>query len=52
MPINSFDHINIRTANLDAMVEWYAEALGLTAGDRPADRLQPLLRARVIDEGR
>ena len=36
MPINSFDHINVRTANLDAMVKWYGEALGLTPGARPA----------------
>jgi len=30
-----FDHVNLRTANLDAMVDWYGRALGLTPGWRP-----------------
>ena len=29
------DHVNIRTAQLDAMRAWYAEALGLEDGWRP-----------------
>ena len=35
MPLKTFDHVNIRTANLDAMVDWYADILGLTTGFRP-----------------
>lgn len=35
MPLTSFDHANVRTANLDAMVTWYADILGLHAGFRP-----------------
>jgi len=35
MPLTSFDHVNIRTVNLDAMVAWYDEVLGLKAGYRP-----------------
>ena len=30
------DHVNVRTANLDAMVEWYGRMLGMTPGWRPA----------------
>ena len=29
------DHVNIRTANLVAMSRFYAEVLGMPAGDRP-----------------
>ena len=35
MPLTAFDHVNIRTANLDAMVAWYGEVLGLHPGPRP-----------------
>ncbi len=35
MSIQSFDHVNIRTANLAAMIEWYADVLGLHTGPRP-----------------
>ncbi|MDD9923626.1 MAG: VOC family protein [Boseongicola sp.] len=35
MPLHAFDHVNIRTANLDAMVDWYRDVLGLYAGPRP-----------------
>ncbi len=35
MPITAFDHVNIRTANLNAMTKWYEEILGLTSGPRP-----------------
>ena len=30
-----FDHVNIRTANLDAMIAWYSDILGLNPGARP-----------------
>jgi len=33
--ITAFDHVNVRTANLDAMVAFYGEVLGLTPGRRP-----------------
>ena len=36
MPINSLDHVNIRTANLDELSRFYEEILGLKRGDRPA----------------
>ncbi|MDW8370124.1 MAG: VOC family protein [Geminicoccaceae bacterium] len=36
MEIRGFDHVNVRTANLEAMVRWYEEVLGLRAGLRPA----------------
>ena len=35
MPVTAFDHVNVRTANLDAMVEWYGDILGLFPGKRP-----------------
>jgi catechol 2,3-dioxygenase-like lactoylglutathione lyase family enzyme len=35
MPITAFDHVNVRTANLDAMIAWYGEYLGLQVGPRP-----------------
>ena len=35
MQIERLDHVNIRTAQLDKLVEWYADVLGLCAGDRP-----------------
>lgn len=35
MPLLAFDHVNIRTANLGAMTDWYEAVLGLTAGPRP-----------------
>ncbi len=35
MPVTAFDHVNVRTANLDAMVEWYGDILGLHPGKRP-----------------
>lgn len=33
--LTAFDHVNIRTANLEAMIAWYGEILGLHAGKRP-----------------
>lgn len=35
MGITRLDHVNIRTANLDAMVSWYASVLGMHTGPRP-----------------
>lgn len=36
MQIRGFDHVNLRTANLEGMVRWYGEVLGLRPGLRPA----------------
>ena len=33
--IERLDHINIRTARLDAMVGWYRDVLGMETGPRP-----------------
>ncbi len=33
--IQGLDHVNVRTAALDAMVAWYGRVLGLTPGPRP-----------------
>ena len=35
MPLTSFDHVNIRTAQLARMIAWYEEILGLLSGPRP-----------------
>ena len=35
MQVKKLDHVNIHTANVDRMVEWYARVLGMQAGDRP-----------------
>ena len=35
MPLKQLDHVNVRTANLDAMVSWYRDILGMQVGDRP-----------------
>jgi catechol 2,3-dioxygenase-like lactoylglutathione lyase family enzyme len=29
------DHVNVRTANVEAMVEWYGRMLGMRTGPRP-----------------
>ncbi|WGW05408.1 VOC family protein [Tropicibacter oceani] len=39
MPITAFDHVNVRTANLRAMVDWYGAILGLHPGPRPPFRM-------------
>ncbi|MEO1196501.1 MAG: VOC family protein [Pseudomonadota bacterium] len=36
MPLLSFDHVNIRTSNIDAMIAWYDDVLGIKQGHRPA----------------
>ena len=35
MTLLAFDHVNIRTANLEKMTAWYENVLGLRSGDRP-----------------
>lgn len=35
MSIRKLDHVNIRTARMDLMIEWYGRVLGLQQGDRP-----------------
>lgn len=35
MQINKLDHVNVRTARLDAMVDWYTDILGMRSGKRP-----------------
>jgi catechol 2,3-dioxygenase-like lactoylglutathione lyase family enzyme len=35
MPLQSLDHVNVRTANLDAMIAWYRDILGFREGPRP-----------------
>ena len=36
MPLCWLDHVNIRTANLEAMTRFYTDVAGLTLGPRPA----------------
>lgn len=33
--ILGLDHINVRTAQLDVMIEWYTRMMGLKSGPRP-----------------
>jgi catechol 2,3-dioxygenase-like lactoylglutathione lyase family enzyme len=35
MQVKKLDHVNIHTANVDRLVEWYGRVLGMPAGDRP-----------------
>ncbi len=35
MQIDKLDHVNIRTSQLDAMIDWYARVLGMKQGYRP-----------------
>ncbi len=35
MQLGKLDHVNIRTANLDNMVAWYRDVLGMESGERP-----------------
>ncbi|MDX2204260.1 MAG: VOC family protein [Hyphomicrobiaceae bacterium] len=35
MPIGRLEHVNVRTANLDAMIAWYGRVLGMQPGWRP-----------------
>ena len=33
--LKRLEHVNVRTANLEAMVEWYGRMLGMRPGPRP-----------------
>lgn len=33
--LKRLDHVNVRTANLNAMIDWYGDLLGMTTGPRP-----------------
>ena len=35
MQIGPLDHVNVRTSNLEEMVAWYSERLGMQVGKRP-----------------
>jgi len=35
MQLNKLDHVNVRTENVDAMIAWYTNILGMRSGDRP-----------------
>ena len=34
--LTRLDHVNVRTANLDAMTAWYCDRLGMQTGPRPS----------------
>ncbi len=38
MKLAKLDHVNVRTANLDTMVDWYCKVLGMANGKRPPFR--------------
>lgn len=35
MKVRKLDHVNIRTKQLDSLIEWYTRVLGMTSGKRP-----------------
>jgi catechol 2,3-dioxygenase-like lactoylglutathione lyase family enzyme len=35
MQIGKLDHVNLRTTQLESLIEWYTNVLGMHAGDRP-----------------
>lgn len=35
LTVKRLDHVNVRTADLDRMVEWYGRILGMKPGPRP-----------------
>lgn len=35
MILSQLDHVNVRTGNLQLMIEWYTRVLGLKSGARP-----------------
>lgn len=35
MQIGKLDHVNLRTDQLDSMIDWYRNVLGMRAGERP-----------------
>jgi len=35
MPLLALDHVNVRTSNLELMIDWYCDVLGMQTGVRP-----------------
>ena len=35
MEVRKLDHVNVRTAHLQTMVDWYTDVLGMRSGPRP-----------------
>ncbi|MGQ7847176.1 VOC family protein [Granulosicoccus sp. 3-233] len=35
MQIKKLDHVNVRTAQLERMIDWYTDVLGMRSGKRP-----------------
>jgi len=35
MKLEQLSHVNLRTTQLDAMIDWYTDFLGMHSGDRP-----------------
>ncbi len=35
MQLGKLDHVNLRTTQLDVLIEWYTRVLGMRVGDRP-----------------
>ena len=35
LKLKALDHVNVRTANLERMVEWYGRVLDMPTGPRP-----------------
>ncbi len=35
MQIGKLDHVNVRTTQLNTLIDWYTNVLGMHAGDRP-----------------
>jgi len=35
MQIKKLDHVNVRTTQLEKMIDWYTTVLGMQSGDRP-----------------
>ncbi|MEP3275141.1 MAG: VOC family protein [Stappiaceae bacterium] len=35
MQLKKLDHVNVRTSNLEQMIEWYTDILGMRNGERP-----------------
>ncbi|MEM9107859.1 MAG: VOC family protein, partial [Pseudomonadota bacterium] len=36
MQLKRLDHVNVVTSNLDAMIAWYTDILGMKEGERPS----------------
>ena len=35
MKIRQLDHVNVRTTQLDVLIDWYTQVLGMSSGRRP-----------------